>query len=67
SWIVNEADLAVPAGESLWMVGGGIISTGTVATENGNITLAAIPGKSQVRLSHEGMVVNLVLDAAPVE
>ncbi|WP_204104673.1 MULTISPECIES: DUF4347 domain-containing protein, partial [Spirulina sp. CCY15215] len=38
-----------------------------VATENGNITLAAIPGKSQVRLSHEGMVVNLVLDAAPVE
>ncbi|WP_204101792.1 MULTISPECIES: filamentous hemagglutinin N-terminal domain-containing protein, partial [Spirulina sp. CCY15215] len=48
SWIVNEADLAVPTGESLWMVGGGIISTGTVATENGNITLAAIPGKSQV-------------------
>ncbi|MEA5470720.1 DUF4347 domain-containing protein, partial [Spirulina sp. 06S082] len=67
SWIVNEANLAVKPGESLWMVGGGIISTGTVETEGGNITLAAIPGKNQVRLSHEGMVVNLVLDAAPVE
>ncbi|MBP0019886.1 MAG: DUF4347 domain-containing protein [Cyanobacteria bacterium SBLK] len=67
SWIVNQADLAVSSGESLWLVGGGIISIGNVEAEGGNITLAAVPEKSQVRLSHEGMVVNLVLDAAPVE
>ncbi|NER96578.1 MAG: DUF4347 domain-containing protein [Symploca sp. SIO1B1] len=63
SWIINEADLEVNSGASLWAVGGGIISTGTMA--GGEITLAAVPGNNQVRLSHEGMVLNLVLDAAP--
>ncbi|NEP58480.1 MAG: DUF4347 domain-containing protein, partial [Symploca sp. SIO2G7] len=63
SWIINEADLAVNSGASLWAVGGGIVSTGTIA--GGEVTLAAVPGNNQVRLSHEGMVLNLVLDAAP--
>jgi len=63
SWIINEADLEVNSGASLWAVGGGIVSTGTIT--GGEVTLAAVPGKSQVRLSHEGMVLNLVLDAAP--
>ena len=57
SWIINEAELEVNSGESLWAVGGGIVSTGTMA--GGEITLAAVPGKSQVKLSHEGMVLNL--------
>ncbi|NEP57593.1 MAG: DUF4347 domain-containing protein [Symploca sp. SIO2G7] len=64
SWIINEADLAVNSGASLWAVGGGIVSTGTITGEE--ITLAAVPGKSQVKLNHEGMVLNLVLEAAPV-
>ncbi|NER25329.1 MAG: DUF4347 domain-containing protein [Symploca sp. SIO1C2] len=63
SWIINEADLAVNSGENLWAVGGGIVSTGTMT--GGEITLAALPGKSQVKLDHTGMVLNLVLDAAP--
>jgi len=63
SWIINEADLAVNSDASLWAVGGGIVSTGTINA--GEITLAAVPGNNQVRLSHEGMVLNLVLDAAP--
>lgn len=67
SWIVNEGNLAVKPGESLWAVGGGIISTGTVKAEGGEITLAAVPGESKVKLSHEGMVLNLILEAAPVE
>ncbi|MDB9314558.1 filamentous hemagglutinin N-terminal domain-containing protein [Spirulina sp. CS-785/01] len=67
SFIINEANLAVPNEETLWMVGGGVVSTGTVTAENGNITLAAVPGKSQVELSHDGLVLDLVLDAAPVE
>ncbi|NET59754.1 MAG: DUF4347 domain-containing protein [Symploca sp. SIO2E6] len=66
SWIINEADLAVEPGASLWAVGGGIVSTGTITAEGGEVTLAAVPGNNQVRLSHEGMVLNLVLDAAPV-
>jgi filamentous hemagglutinin family protein len=67
SWLVNEADLAVNAGESLWLVGGGIISTGTVEAEGGNITLAAVPGKNQIELSHDGLILDLILSAAPVE
>ncbi|NER45169.1 MAG: DUF4347 domain-containing protein [Symploca sp. SIO1A3] len=63
SWIINEADLAVNSDASFWAVGGGIVSTGTI--NGGEITLAAVPGNNQVRLSHEGMVLNLVLDAAP--
>jgi len=63
SWIINEADLEVNSGASLWAVGGGIVSTGTI--NGGEITLAAVPGNNQVRLSHKGMVLNLVLDAAP--
>ncbi|MDY6784349.1 MAG: DUF4347 domain-containing protein [Cyanobacteriota bacterium] len=65
SWIINEGNLEVNPGESLWAVGGGIISTGTITAEGGQITLASVPGKSQVKLSHEGMVLNLILEAAP--
>ncbi|MDY6784350.1 MAG: filamentous hemagglutinin N-terminal domain-containing protein, partial [Cyanobacteriota bacterium] len=67
SWIINEGNLEVNPGENLWAVGGGIISTGTVEAEGGEITLAAVPGESQIKLSHEGMVLNLILDAAPIE
>ncbi|MGB7520919.1 MAG: DUF4347 domain-containing protein [Spirulinaceae cyanobacterium] len=66
SWIINEGNLEVNSGESLWAVGGGIISTGTITAEGGQITLAAVPGESQVKLSHEGMILNLILEAAPV-
>ncbi|MCW6037772.1 DUF4347 domain-containing protein, partial [Spirulina subsalsa FACHB-351] len=34
-------------------------------TPNGTITLAAIPGQSQVKLTHEGMKLGLVLEALP--
>ncbi|MCW6039052.1 filamentous hemagglutinin N-terminal domain-containing protein, partial [Spirulina subsalsa FACHB-351] len=62
--ILNAADLSLQNG-SLWMVGGSIINTGTMETPNGTITLAAIPGQSQVKLTHEGMKLGLVLEALP--
>ncbi|MDB9314554.1 hypothetical protein PN462_15695 [Spirulina sp. CS-785/01] len=34
---------------------------------NGNITIAAVPGKNQIELSHEGMVIDLHLKATPTE
>ncbi|MEM9543098.1 MAG: DUF4347 domain-containing protein [Cyanobacteria bacterium P01_E01_bin.42] len=66
STILNAADLEVPHG-NLWMVGGSVISTGSIETPNGTITLASIPGENKVKLSHEGMLLSLVLDAVPVE
>ncbi|NEO87252.1 MAG: DUF4347 domain-containing protein [Spirulina sp. SIO3F2] len=64
--IINGADLQVDHG-SLWFVGGSVISTGSIAAPNGTVTLAAVPGQSQVKLSHEGMVLDLVLDAIPAK
>lgn len=66
STILNAADLEVPNG-NLWMVGGSVISTGSIETPNGTITLASIPGENKVKLSSEGMILSLVLDAVPVE
>lgn len=62
--IYSSADLKVDNG-SLWMVGGSVISTGTLSAPNGTVTFAAIPGQNQVRLTHEGMALSLVLDALP--
>ncbi|MDB9493757.1 DUF4347 domain-containing protein [Spirulina major CS-329] len=64
--ILNGADLNVGNG-SLWMVGGSVINTGSITAPQGTITLAAVPGESKVRLSHDGMKLGLVLDAMPVE
>ncbi|NEO83995.1 MAG: DUF4347 domain-containing protein [Spirulina sp. SIO3F2] len=64
--IFNEAMLEVPEGESLWLVGSSVLSTGTIEVENGNVTIAAIPEGNQIKLSHDGMILDLVLDAAPL-
>ncbi|MEM8642643.1 MAG: DUF4347 domain-containing protein [Cyanobacteria bacterium P01_G01_bin.54] len=63
--ILNEADLAVAEDQSLWLVGNSVLSTGTLAAANGNVTIAAIPGSNQIRISQDGMLLSLVLDAAP--
>ncbi|MGB2925521.1 MAG: filamentous hemagglutinin N-terminal domain-containing protein, partial [Limnothrix sp.] len=62
--IINAADLSVDNG-SLWMVGGSVVNTGSITAPNGAIALAAVPGESQVRLTHDGMALGLVLDAVP--
>ncbi|MFB8789533.1 MAG: CHAT domain-containing protein [Potamolinea sp.] len=61
--IINAGNLNVKAGENLTLVGGNVINTGKITTPGGNITLAAIPGTSLVKLSHAGNV--LALEIAP--
>ncbi|MEM8639004.1 MAG: DUF4347 domain-containing protein [Cyanobacteria bacterium P01_G01_bin.54] len=63
--IINTADLNLDG--SLWMVGGSVISTGSIDTATGTVTLAAVPGESKVSLTHEGMALGLILDALPAE
>lgn len=65
--IFNDAALEVSAGESLWLVGNSVLSTGTIQAEHGNVTIAAIPESNQIRISQEGMILELVLDAAPLD
>jgi len=57
--IINAGNLNVKAGENLTLVGGNVINTGTITTPGGNITLAAVPGTSLVKISHTGNVLSL--------
>ena len=62
--IFNAGNLAVPQGESITLVGGMAINTGTLSTPEGNITIAAVEGQELVRISPEGSLLSLEL---PVE
>jgi filamentous hemagglutinin family protein len=61
--IVNAGDLAVDAGQSLTLLGGSVVNTGSLSAPGGSLTLAAVPGESRVRLSHEGLVLSLEVEA----
>jgi filamentous hemagglutinin family protein len=59
--IINAGDLTVPTGQSLTLLGGTVINTGGLAAPQGQITIAAVPGKSLVRLSLSEGLLNLVV------
>ena len=57
--IVNRGNLAAGTGQSLNLVGGTVVSTGSLQAPEGQITVAAVPGTSFVRLSQAGQVLSL--------
>lgn len=59
--IVNAGNLSVTPGQSIALVGGTVVNTGTIAAPGGNITIAAIPGGKMVRIGQDGMVLSLDL------
>jgi filamentous hemagglutinin family protein len=59
--IVNAGQLDVPATESLTLVGGTVINTGTLEAPNGVVTIAAVPGERLVRVSQAGHLLSLEL------
>ncbi|MGB3496536.1 MAG: CHAT domain-containing protein [Elainellaceae cyanobacterium] len=61
--IANAGTLTVDAGHSLTLLGGTVVNTGTLAAPGGSITIAAVPGENLVRISHEGMVLNLEVES----
>ena len=61
--IANAGNLTVDAGHSLTLLGGTVVNTGTLAAPGGSITIAAVPGENLVRISHEGMVLNLEVES----
>ncbi|NJL82763.1 MAG: filamentous hemagglutinin N-terminal domain-containing protein [Chloroflexaceae bacterium] len=60
--IINAGHLAVAEGQSLALVGGTVINTGTLEAPGGSITVAAVPGTSRVRLSQEGALLSLEIE-----
>ncbi|WP_044169918.1 two-partner secretion domain-containing protein, partial [Kamptonema formosum] len=62
--IVNEGNLTLTSGNNLTLLGGTVINTGTLTSPGGNITIAAVPGDSAVRISQEGHLLSLDIEPA---
>ncbi|WP_192217889.1 CHAT domain-containing protein [Microcoleus sp. FACHB-SPT15] len=60
--ITNAGNLAVGEGQNLGLFGGTVVSTGSLTTSTGNITVAAIPGTSRVRISQAGQILALEVE-----
>ncbi|HLO85699.1 MAG TPA: CHAT domain-containing protein [Nostocaceae cyanobacterium] len=60
--IINAGNLQLTTGENLTLIGGNVINTGTLTTPQGNITIAAVPGSSLVRISQTGNLLSLEID-----
>ncbi|MBP0016324.1 MAG: CHAT domain-containing protein [Cyanobacteria bacterium SBLK] len=58
--IINAGNLSVTGG-NLTLLGGSVLNTGTIAAGSGNITIAAVPGTSLVRISQPGTILALEL------
>ncbi|MGB3637774.1 MAG: filamentous hemagglutinin N-terminal domain-containing protein [Rivularia sp. (in: cyanobacteria)] len=59
--IANFGDLALNSGETLTLLGGTVINTGTLSSQGGNINIVAIPGKKLVRVTQKGSLLSLGL------
>jgi filamentous hemagglutinin family protein len=63
--IVNAGQLTVAPGATLMLVGGQVISTGTLSAPGGDITIAAVPGANLVRISRADLALSLELETVP--
>ncbi|NJN22124.1 MAG: filamentous hemagglutinin N-terminal domain-containing protein, partial [Leptolyngbya sp. RL_3_1] len=63
--IVNGGNLAVSPGETLQLIGGQVINTGTLAAPGGAIVIAAVEGENRVRIAQDGLVLNLEVATLP--
>ncbi|WP_432812383.1 CHAT domain-containing protein [Pantanalinema sp. GBBB05] len=57
--IANFGNLAVPTGQNLTLLGGTVLNLGRLSAPGGQITVAAVPGETLVRLSQAGTMLNL--------
>ncbi|MBW4692025.1 MAG: CHAT domain-containing protein [Lyngbya sp. HA4199-MV5] len=60
--IVNAGTLSVGAGQRLSLLGGVVINTGALAAPGGEITIAAVPGQSLIRLNQPGSLLSFELN-----
>lgn len=59
SAVVNQGDLAVTEGESLSLIGGNVLNTGSLKAPGGEIGLVAVGGQSTVRFGVPGSLLSL--------
>ncbi|MCT7967969.1 CHAT domain-containing protein [Laspinema sp. D1] len=59
--IVNAGNLGVGPNQNLTLLGGSVVSTGTLSAQ-GNLIVAAVPGQSLVRISQVGHLLSFEVD-----
>ncbi|MEG4494571.1 CHAT domain-containing protein [Microcoleus sp. D3_18_C4] len=57
--IANFGQLSVPNGQTLALVGGTVLSPGTLSAPSGQIAIASVPGENLVRISQAGHLLSL--------
>ena len=62
--IANAGNLTAKEGQSITLVGGLVINTGTITTPSGKITIAAVPDGKYVKITPEGSLLSLQLAIA---
>ncbi|WP_434684526.1 DUF4347 domain-containing protein [Pseudanabaena minima] len=62
--ILNQGNLNVLEGKSISLVGGIVINTGAIATDNGTINIVAVPDSKYVRITPEDGVLSFDLPIA---
>jgi filamentous hemagglutinin family protein len=62
--VINAGSIVASAGESVTLLGGVVVNTGTVETPGGTINISAVPGENLVSITQGG---NLLSIALPTE
>ncbi len=57
--LMNAGKLAIGEGQSVTLLGGKVMNTGTITTPGGDITITAVPGKNMVSISQPGNPLSL--------
>jgi len=57
--IANFGQLRVPNGQTLALIGGTVLSPGTLSAPSGKIAIASVPGENLVRISQAGHLLSL--------
>ena len=63
--ILNDGSLAVAAGQTLNLIGGTVVNTGTLSAPGGQIIVTAVPGTNRVEIRQQGTL--LVLEVQPLD
>jgi filamentous hemagglutinin family protein len=63
--ILNAGNLSVRQGQNLTLLGGTVVNTGILSAPGGNLTVAAVPGQTLVRLTPPDSLLSLEFSPLP--
>ena len=61
--VVNAGDLSVDAENTIGLIGGTVVNTGSLSAPGGDVAIAAVEGESRVRISQRNQILSLEVEA----